>query len=126
VIDGQDISPILFGSPGAKSRYDEVGFFYYMMGQLQAVRSGPWKLYLPLKSKQIDLRKKAENQPAMLFDVRNDVGQTRNVAAAHPDVVVRLTALAEKAREDIGDMGRDGKRQRPAGHVDDPKPQVLP
>jgi hypothetical protein len=80
---------------------------------------------LPLKQKRVTLRQTTENHPAMLFDVRNDVGQTKELAAAHPDVVARLAALAEKAREDIGDMDRDGKNQRPAGHVDNPKPQVL-
>ena len=125
VIDGHDIRPILLGQPDAVSRYDEGGFFYYMMGQLQAVRSGPWKLYLPLKAKHVNLQKKSENYPAQLFDVRNDPAQTKELAAAHPDVVARLTALAEKARDDLGDTDRDGKRQRPAGHVDHPRPQVL-
>ena len=33
---------------------------------------------------------------------QNDIGETRNVAAEHPDVVRRLTAEAERAREDLG------------------------
>ncbi|MBM3889342.1 MAG: sulfatase [Verrucomicrobia bacterium] len=125
IIDGHDIRPIIFGEPGAKSRYDEVGFFYYMMDQLQAVRAGQWKLYLPLAAKVINLRRKQENVPAQLYDVRNDIGETKEVSAEHPDVVARLTALADKAREDLGDLNRPGKNQRPAGHVDSPKPQVL-
>jgi arylsulfatase A-like enzyme len=125
IIDGHDIRPIIFGEPGAKSRYDDVGFFYYMMDQLQAVRAGQWKLYLPLAAKVINLRRKQENTPAMLYDLRNDIGETKEVSASHPDIVARLTALADKAREDLGDLNRPGKNQRPAGHVDNPKPQLL-
>ena len=36
----------------------------------------------------------------------------------------RLMALAEKAREDLGDTGRPGKNQRPAALVENPKPLV--
>jgi arylsulfatase len=45
------------------------------------------------------------------------VGETKNVAEQHPDVVRRLEALAEKAREELGDstMNRKGKGVRPPG-----------
>ena len=43
----------------------------------------------------------------------------------YPEVVKRLLALAEKAREELGDGNRPGKGQRPAGHVPNPKP-ILP
>ena len=41
--------------------------------------------------------------PLALYDLEADVGETTDVAAAHPDVVARLQALAEAAREDLGD-----------------------
>lgn len=126
IVDGHDIRLMLFGESGAQSAYDGVGFFYYFMSQLQAVRAGQWKLYLPLDNKWISLRGDTANSPAMLFDVRHDLGETQEVSAQHPDVVKRLLALAEKAREDLGDLGRQGAGQRPAGWMDDPKPQVLP
>ena len=46
-----------------------------------------------------------------LFDLDKDVGETTNVAALHPDVVERLKALAEKAREDLGDSVHHRKRR---------------
>ena len=128
VIDGYDILPILTNDPDAESPYDEPGFFYYYREQLQAVRSGPWKLYLPLKQKLCKMDGSfdgAESRAAELFDVRNDISETHQVAADHPDVVQRLLALAENARTDLGDIDRQGANQRPAGWVDDPKPQVL-
>ncbi|MBM4079073.1 MAG: sulfatase [Planctomycetes bacterium] len=125
IIDGHDIRPLMFGQTGAKSRYDEVGFFYYFTHQLQAVRSGPWKLYLPLEGKRINLRGQMQSSPVALYHLRDDISETREVSALHPDVVKRLTGLAEKAREDLGDLNREGKGQRPAGWVDNPKPQAL-
>ncbi len=126
IIDGGDIRPLLFGEAGATSRYDETGFFYYMMGQLQAVRAGPWKLYLPLEEKILNLQRQQQKSPVMLYDVRSDPGETKERSAEHPEVVARLTALADKARADLGDEGREGKNQRPAGQVAHPKPQRLP
>lgn len=38
-----------------------------------------------------------------LFNLDTDPGETKNVAAEHPDVVNRLSALAEVARLDLGD-----------------------
>jgi hypothetical protein len=36
-----------------------------MMDQLQAVRAGPWKLYLPLENKLMSLRRNQEKSPSM-------------------------------------------------------------
>ncbi|GAG16821.1 unnamed protein product, partial [marine sediment metagenome] len=128
-IDGHDILPILTNDPDAELPYDEPGFFYYYREQLQAVRSGPWKLYLPLEKKLSTLNGSFEGAgrfEAELYDVRNDISEALQVAAERPDVVRRLLALAECARADLGDTDREGANQRPAGWVDDPKPQVLP
>ena len=119
-IDGHDARDILFAKDGARSAWDEKGFMYYRMEQLQAVRAGPWKLYLPLKSKFIGNNRKTAAAKAELYDVREDVGETREVAAEHPNVIRRLTAMAEAAREEIGDVDRPGRGQRPAGHVEKP------
>lgn len=55
-----------------------------------------------------------------LFNLQDDVGETRNVADQHPDIVAGLKALAEKARPDLGDSltMRRGAGVRPSGRVD--------
>ncbi|MDZ4684707.1 MAG: sulfatase [Planctomycetaceae bacterium] len=121
-IDGRDISPLLFGTPNAKSHWDERGFGYYRLEQLQAVRAGPWKLYLPLDNKFIALNRKLALAKLELFDVRRDPHEDHEVSTQHPDVVQRLTALAENIRAEIGDMDQPGIGQRPAGWVDVPQP----
>jgi arylsulfatase A-like enzyme len=123
IIDGKNIWPLLSGEKDARSPHE--AFYYYYLEQLQAVRSGRWKLYLPLEKKWQSFSGAGKPSPARLYDLVDDLGETRNLAAERPDVVKRLLALAEKACEDIGDVGRPGRNQRPAGFVDKPTPRVL-
>ena len=121
-IDGHDIRPLLLGTPGAKSPWDEKGFCYYFGVQLQAVRAGPWKLYLPLESKIVALNGRRAPAAASLYDVRHDVSENNEVSARQPEVVQRLKAMAEKTRRVIGDDNLPGIGQRPAGHEPHPVP----
>jgi len=49
----------------------------------------------------------------------SDIAEQINVAAANPEVVARLTALADKGREELGDYDRIGSGVR--FHEDGPK-----
>ncbi len=120
IIDGKDIWPLMSGKKRAKSPHET--FYYYQMDQLQAVRSGKWKLHLPLKQKKKNWGKPTPDVPLQLYDVQADIGEKNNVADQHSEVVSRLLALAEKARDDLGDVNRKGRNQRPAGWVVTPKP----
>jgi arylsulfatase A-like enzyme len=119
IIDGKDIWPLMAGFEGAKSPHE--AFYYYQMDQLQAVRSGRWKLHLPLKVKRRNWGQGTPNTPMKLYDLKDDIGEKNDVADKHPDVVERLLGLAEKARQDIGDVNYKG-RQRPAGWTVTPMP----
>ena len=54
-----------------------------------------------------------------LYDLDADLGETRDVAADHPEVVNRLLGYAEKARADMGDAltGRKGTGTREPGRL---------
>ena len=41
IIDGHDVTPLLYGEKGAKSPWD--AYFYYFGNELHSVRSGKWK-----------------------------------------------------------------------------------
>jgi arylsulfatase len=145
-IDGCDAWPVIRGEKGAKLA--RKAFYYYAGDELQAVRSGNWKLHLPhdyltsasppghdgrpanyetMKPEAMSvsgLRGIASrhgyvvrHQPQALFNLKDDVGETHDVAAEHPDIVKRLLELAEEARADLGDSltKRTGNRVRPAG-----------
>ncbi len=121
-LDGHDVTALLTGD--APSPYQ--AFYYYQMDQLQAVRSGPWKLFLPLaKFRRHPHFSSGQSQAPLLFHVEMDLACENNVAAQQPEVVARLTRLAAQARADLGDQGRVGAGQRPAGMVKQPRPQTL-
>ena len=123
IIDGRDIWPILSQQPDARSPHD--AFYYYQMDQLQAVRSGKWKLCLAMESKKRNWGKPEGKKTLALFDLAEDIHEDHNVAAAHPEVVKRLQALANRARADLGDMQKKGSGQRPAGWVSQAAPRLL-
>jgi len=123
IIDGKTIWPLMAGKQGSKSPHK--AFYYYKIDQLQAVRSGKWKLHLPYQIKKRNQQKAASNAPLKLYDLETDIAETNNVADRHPDVVKHLFALAEKARRDLGDVDREGTGQRPAGLVVTPKPLLF-
>lgn len=124
-LDGHDIRGLLHGEPGAESPYE--AFYFYDRDQLQAVRSGPWKLFVPLaefgRHPHFAL---GEGEEPLLFNVVDDVGSTTNVAAEHPEVVGRLMDLADQARAELGDLGKPGSGRRKIGRVENPRPQVKP
>jgi arylsulfatase len=124
-IDGLDVWPLFAGEAGARSPHE--AFYFYWDRELQAVRSGPWKLHFPHKYRTLAGKPGGQagkpaptvetETPLALYDLTNDVGESTNVAAQHPGVVARLQALAEKARADLGDSatGQAGSGTRPAG-----------
>jgi arylsulfatase len=132
-IDGRDIWPLMAGEPGAKSPHEAL-FFYYGVDELQALRSGRWKLVLPHTYRTLSGRaggtggkpvKYDSVQTGLtLFDLETDGGETTDVAAQHPEVVARLTALAEHCRDDLGDAltQRTGRNVREPGRVAAPPP----
>ena len=127
-IDGLDIWPLLKGEAKAKNPH-EAYFFYYNTNELQAVRSGKWKLILPHTYRTLGNQAKAKDgipvkysnvKAALeLYDLESDMGEKNNVADKHPDVVKRLEALAEQARDDMGDSltKRVGKGVREPGRL---------
>ncbi|QDT67142.1 Arylsulfatase [Planctomycetes bacterium MalM25] len=127
-IDGRDILPLL--TTGAPTPHEV--FYCYYNRELRGVRDARWKLTLPHYSRTLGDRKPGsegkqkgyKNEPVgiALYDLKNDVGETTDVAAEHPKIVARLLAHAEAARAELGDKltGRQGARVRPGGWV--PKP----
>ncbi len=99
-IDGHDIRPLLFAESGAVSPYE--AFYYYYVNQLQAVRSGPWKLYLRGGSQPDAVAKKS----CELYNLAADPQEEIDLADHEIAVVERLQGLLQKAREDLGELGR--------------------
>jgi arylsulfatase A len=126
IIDGRDIWPLMSGQPGAKTPHE--AFYYYWAYGLEAVKSGPWKLHLPHEYRSLTGEGGKDGQPSLyktlkteqaLYNLIEDVGEQKDVAAQNPQVVQQLLALAERARADLGDSltNRSGANRRPAGQL---------
>ena len=128
-IDGRDVTPLL---TAADAQSPHEAFYCYYNRELHAVRDRRWKLHLPHGYRTLNGRpggaggKGVEYDRAKiglaLFDLKNDVGETRDIAADRPDVVERLLAHAETARAALGDKltGRKGGEVRPAARPTTP------
>jgi arylsulfatase len=111
-IDGLDVWPILADLPGAKNPH-EAYYFYYNRNDLQAVRSGEWKLLFAHTSRTMNGQEPGQDglpgkyrplavEPS-LYNLTTDPGETKDVSENNPDVVKRLKSLAENIRADLGD-----------------------
>ncbi len=127
-IDGKDIWPLLSGQPDARSPQE--AYHFYWGRELQAVRAGPWKLHFPHGYRYvaedggdgIPGRYAQRQTPLALFDLHNDIGQQINLSEAYPHVVEQLEALADRARQELGDTrtGAEGTGLRPPGRIENP------
>jgi arylsulfatase A-like enzyme len=84
-IDGMSVLPTLLGK-----KQEPHEFFYWEFhekGSKQAVRMGDWKAV-----------RLAMNKPLELYDLKNDIGETNNVAAAHPEIVAKIENYLKTAR----------------------------
>ena len=126
-IDGVDISPLMFGESDISPRTNY--FYYYGGGQLQAVREGSWKLIFPHQYRTMAGRPGGRDGfpndyrqakiGLSLFNLRDDIGETTDLSANHPDIVARLQKLGDDARRELGDAltGQKGQSRRPVGQM---------
>lgn len=101
-VDGISIAPVLFGK-----RLDPDRPLYWESptgsGLHQAVRMGRWKgVRLGLDA------------PLELYDLSTDVGESKNLAAAHPEIVARMEEFLRDCRSDSPEYPVRIRRRRPA------------
>ena len=126
-LDGGDAWSLLAGKADAKGPHDV--FYFYRGLKLEAVRSGDWKLQLaggdgPKPNAKAGAKKKdaPKQEPfARLYNLSTDIGESTNVAAQNPEVVVKLQALAEAMKSDLG-LDGVGPGCRELGRVAKPEP----
>ena len=129
-IDGVNLSELIRGNFEAKPRNSFL--YYYRRNNLEAVRSGDWKLVFEHRGRTYENNTIGQDgQPGQtpenvliekgLYDLRRDPGERYDVMEFYPEVVAELEALAEEAREDLGDdlTNAPGKNRREPGRVEE-------
>lgn len=126
-IDGVSILELWENKPGANPR--KTFNYYYQKNALEAIRKDNWKLVFPHVHRTYrgaSPGKKGVNGPTKqakigmaLYDLRRDPGERYDVQKENPEIVVELSALANKVREDLGDdlLEITGKNRREPGRV---------
>lgn len=112
-IDGYDIWPLIGGVEGAVSPHQA----YCVTYRQGTVRSGRWKYY-PWPEKENTAGQEDSNTadpPVQLYDTVSDIGETRNLASKHPEIVQRLQKAWDNHQQDLQ------VNQRPAQTMERPK-----
>ena len=127
-IDGHNIWPLLSGQSPAVSPHDKEGYLMYYGRELQAIRSGRWKLHFPHGYRTLKGTPGQDGLPGPytqkrtgleLYDLSADISETQNLAGRYPEVVERLKKLADAARRELGDsrLKMTGQGVRPSGRL---------
>jgi len=116
-IDGKNIWP-LFTSDKAKSPHE--AYYFYYGNQLQAVRSGKWKLHYPHGYRTMAGKpggtggiptKYSQGKIGLsLFDLHADVGESKDVKEKFPKITERLSKLGKTFDADLKKSRREPGR----------------
>lgn len=98
-LDGEDISPVLFGT--GKRKGDE--FAYYSNGVIEAYRKGDWKIRLPQKDVKAGNVVIVPAADTLLFNLKTDIAEQNNLLKSNPAKAKELLASLETYKKKIGD-----------------------
>ena len=108
--DGVSLMPILNGDKNSNPRNE---LYYYYGEKLIAVRKGKWKLVFPHVYRSYEGVEAGKNlhpgpynkgsSGLELYDLINDIGERKDVAALYPHIVRELEQVGNLARSKLGD-----------------------
>jgi arylsulfatase A-like enzyme len=90
-IDGISMAPALLGRPQENHEY--LYWEFHERGFSQAVRMGDWKGVRP-----------SAKSPVELYELKKDIGEQRNIAEAHSEIVKQIESIMREARTDSPDF----------------------
>ncbi|MEO2046521.1 MAG: arylsulfatase [Pirellulales bacterium] len=91
--DGISYLPALLGKMEQQKTHDYLFWAFYEQGGKQAIRMGKWK----------GVRNNVGRSPDStleLYDLSNDLDESNNIAASHPDIVKQLDGFMESANDE--------------------------
>jgi arylsulfatase A-like enzyme len=96
-IDGVDLRAPLTGAGPSPRRL----LYYYWDNELRAIRKDNYKAHFITSGAYGEGEPRREHMPALLFNLADDPGERRNIAAIHPDVVADLVREADAHRRGV-------------------------
>ncbi len=87
--DGLSMMPTLLGS-SSQPQHEYLYWEFHEKGGRVAIRKDGWKAV------KYDVLS-APNRPFELYDLTNDIGETNNLAAAHPDIIDEMESILKEA-----------------------------
>jgi arylsulfatase A-like enzyme len=88
-IDGLSFAGILKGKKNQK-KHDYLYWEFFERGFDQAVRMGDWKA----------VKQKGKGGQIELYNLKNDLSETNNVADKNPEIVIKMNEILKSARKD--------------------------
>jgi hypothetical protein len=93
-LDSLSLVPTLLGRGQKQKKHEFLYREFHEGGSSQAVlMNGRWK----------GIRLERRTAPLELYDLQNDIGEGKNVAAEHPEIVAEIEAYLKTARNDNPD-----------------------
>lgn len=97
VIDGVDLSPVLFGKE--KSERDNI--IYYRGQTIYAARKGAYKVHYITQTSYVKDTKKVIYDNPLLFNLEEDPSEKYNIANEHPEIVKEIHKMVELHRSGV-------------------------
>lgn len=109
-LDGKDVWPVLV--EGAKSPHDAILLSGTTFGKA-AVRAGDWKLLYGEHDKagRKQKNKKNSHEEYQLYNLANDIGETKNLAASNPEKLAEMKELLQRLLKDAVPSGSSDKHE---------------
>ncbi len=114
-IDGVSLLPALLGETERQQQRPYLYWEFYEQGSSQAVRKGDWKA----------VRRPAFSGPIELYDLATDLGEARDVAAEHPEIVTEMEQIMAEAHEPDPNWQPAGRTPAPPPPGSGQLPEVL-
>ena len=128
-IDGESLVPLL--TKMTSEAPHENFFFYYRTNELHAVRHKNWKFYVPHTYRSLNGKVGTndgypisydmnEIETPVLFNLETDPEENRDVASENPELVAKISKIADSIRHVLGDRltGVKGSEVRPVGRIE--------
>lgn len=97
VIDGVDLSPVLFG----KERSERDNIIYYRGKTIYAARKGAYKVHYITQTSYVKDTKKVIYDNPLLFNLEEDPSEKYNIAKEHPEIIQEINKMVELHRSGV-------------------------